>query len=116
MGAAINRISLAVLYLVIYLATSLIIFFKLRSSNVKGCVSDDFSFVWLFCSIAGLPPLVGFLPKMFIIIRSSVALAFLMILSSVIIVYVYSSVVLSMKLKGIASQRGVGVFLGLSSI
>ena len=54
----------SLVYFFIYFVVSFLLIIKLSRINMKSRVKQDLSVVWLLYSIAGLPPLIGFLPKL----------------------------------------------------
>ena len=68
---------------------------KLSKVNAHSNPIKDLSFAIFFFSIRGLPPFLGFFPKIWVLFGASFFICVPLIISSVAIVYVYSSILFS---------------------
>lgn len=102
----------SVIYFFLYTFVSFFLILKLSFSNLDGSISNDLSFVWLLYSIAGLPPLIGLYPKFWVLCRCSTVVVVPLVVSSVIMLYIYRSIAFSrVKLSRIKSFRFPILFL-----
>jgi len=82
-------------------------------SNVSA--AEDMSFTWLLCSFGGLPPFLGFVPKLYVFIECGVLFFIPLFVSSVVMAFVYSGVVLKGIWKPVSGRVGLVTFGLLSS-
>jgi len=61
--------------------------------------------------MGGVPPLIGLLPKMLVLIRAPLVVAVPLIVSSVIILFVYTSLILASIGKSFFNGAGPSTFL-----
>lgn len=110
MAGIIIRFPVAVSYLGVYCTVSIFVFFKLIAHNSKLSIVQDISLVMLLCSIAGLPPFVGFFPKIYVLFKRVFIVAVPLIVGSVVIVYVYINVALR-RIRKLAGTK-IGFVVG----
>ena len=110
LGGATARIMYSLVYFFIYFVVSFLLIIKLSKINMKSRVRQDLSVVWLLYSIAGLPPLIGFLPKLWILFGCSGLVSFPLVASSVVMLYVYSSVAMARLSRIKTTRLGMSFF------
>lgn len=61
-GASVS-VSVGLVYFILYCVTSGFLIYKLRASNLNSSVGKDLSLILALLSMSGLPPFIGFFPK-----------------------------------------------------
>lgn len=101
------------LYLVIYSFTTIIMLVLIARSNPKTISMRRPLIVLTLASVAGLPPFIGLVPKIIILISSSIILFMPLIISSIIIIYVYTRIIFRRKLGTLNRSPAIATFFTL---
>lgn len=86
---------------------SVLVIIKLSKFNSFVRVSKDLSLILMLFSIRGLPPFLGFFPKIWVFLGAPLIICPFLVISSVIIIFVYTSIMFSRvrRLKNVNSWR-----------
>nr|BDC91894.1 NADH dehydrogenase subunit 2 [Armandia sp. GK-2021] len=115
MAGMVESLSLGIFYFFVYCLLSILVFYKLMFHNSKFSMTRDISFVFLLCSMGGLPPFIGFFPKMLILLKGIFMMAVPLMVSSLMMIYVYMNVAFSGVTKLTKDKSGLIIFVILSA-